>query len=145
MKKLKLSALFSSILLLGAPLSAAPMAHGDHSPKHGGQFFMAPDGVHHLEGVLVSGKELRIYIYDAHTHPASAAPFIKKARAVVQRVGADGRETGEPVSLKFVAGPDNAYLGAQLPRRLKVPLYFTVWLTFPKHPTEELFNFTFVK
>ena len=30
------------------------LAHLDHSPRHAGTFFMAPDGVHHLEGHLLS-------------------------------------------------------------------------------------------
>jgi hypothetical protein len=49
--------------------SLVALPHGDHSPKHGGIFFMAPNRWHHLEGALVSNGTFRLYLYDNFTRP----------------------------------------------------------------------------
>lgn len=61
----------------GTPMSvrSIAMAHGDHNPKHGGMLFMAPDGFHHIEGVLDEDGTFRLYLYDDFTEPIDAAPF----------------------------------------------------------------------
>src|ERR1700733_3997865 len=43
--------------------AAMRLPHQNHRPQHGGQFFMAEDNIHHLEGVLIAGGTLRIYLY----------------------------------------------------------------------------------
>lgn len=120
-------------------------SHVDHNPKHGGQFFMAPNKFHHLEGVMASATEFRVYFYNNYTKPISAVPFKEGSKMEVQPVGPDGRETGTPLQLAVTADPPGAFLSAAIPSEMKLPLYFTTWLMFPNQKDPDLFNFSFDK
>lgn len=67
--------------------SARP--HGNHNPQHGGEFFMAPDNWHHLEGTYPSAGVFQLYLYDDYTKPLP----VTKVREIAGHVTtADGRD-----------------------------------------------------
>ena len=100
-------------------------AHSDHRPRHGGVFFMASNGFHHLEGTL-AGTEFRVYIYDNFTRPMDARQF--EARV--------GKRLMEP-------GPNGDCLTVQLDELTTVPPEVTAFVRFTRDGREERFDFIF--
>jgi hypothetical protein len=120
---------------------AGATAHADHNPKHGGIFFMAPDNWHHLEGTLVSQRELRIYLYDNFTRPLGAIGYSGELK--VQPVNDQDEEVGQPVTVPIKPADNNPYLIAELPESAKLPFQSEARLQFPKAKDRYLFNFDF--
>lgn len=105
--------------------AAAGVPHADHAARHGGVFFMAPDGFHHLEGTL-QGNEFRLYFYDNLTRPADARKFLA-------RVGAR----------PLVPDARGEYLKLTLNQALVNPVKVTATVRFRPDGAEQIFDFTF--
>lgn len=99
------------------------LAHADHSPRHGGVFFMAPNGIHHLEGTLRE-DEFRLYLYDHFTQPIDARPY--QARVGNRRL--EAAPNGEYLRLQLDSGPG--------------PIEVTAFVRFASG-REERFDFVF--
>ncbi len=117
-------------------------AHADHSPKHGGVFFMAPNKWHHLEGVVPSASELRIYLDNNFTKPISAKAYVEGTYADVVGLNQQKEAMGDPVRLTFRLAPDGSYLTTSIPKEVRFPLSVTAWIKFDR-TRADLFNFTF--
>lgn len=109
--------------------------HGDHNPRHDGILFMAPDGLHHLEGVLEDGA-FRLYFYDSFTRPIDPASF--EARLVP--ADDNGAPLGEPVPL--AAAPES--LETDVAAHSGERAAFTAFVRFPEREGEDRFDFIFL-
>lgn len=115
-------------------------AHRDHTPKHGGIFFMSLDNVHHLEGVLLPPDRFCVYLYDAYTHPLRLAQ-LQEASGMVQWGESD---TAPQTPLGVVAAGE--FLETTLGHDVKFPVRLTLLLRLPGSPAGpklELFTFPF--
>lgn len=117
--------------------------HGNHSPRHGGQFFMAPDNWHHLEGTYPRARLFRLYVYDDYGRPL---PF-ERLRQLQARVVT--RETYDPATRRtteLVAFPlrpsRNGYLEARVDAAA-FPVEMTAKVRFTSDAPEYRFDFTF--
>ena len=110
--------------------------HGDHNPRHGGQFFMADDQWHHLEGTYPRGGPLRIFFYDDYTRPMAAKGF----SANIVFVDNDDKEVGAPVPLK----PGRAMNALEVPiKGGTLPLKVKLRAQFEPKDKVRTFDFTF--
>jgi hypothetical protein len=118
--------------------------HGDHNPRHGGQFFMAPDNWHHVEGTYPSDRIFRLYVYDDYARPLPLA----RLRAITGRVVTSERfdpvtrTTRELRSFPLRAARNGAYLEATLDT-VPLPSDLTAKVKFAGDAGEHRFDFTF--
>jgi hypothetical protein len=119
-------------------------AHGNHNPQHGGQFFMAPDNWHHLEGVHPSARVFRLYVYDDYGRPLAAAKVKDIQARVVTKETYDPatRKTTELTAFPLKAVRNRPYLEARIDRST-LPAEMTAKVKFAGDQPEHRFDFTF--
>jgi hypothetical protein len=112
--------------------------HGDHNPRHGGQFFMADDSWHHLEGTLMRPNIFRVYFYNDMTQPLAVTGF----SASVAKSDAKGNAAAESISLKPRQTKDRNILEVPM-RGTTLPAIFTMRVKFKPDDKERVFDFVF--
>ena len=119
-------------------------AHGDHNPKHGGLFFMAPDNWHHLEGAYPAAGRFRAYIYDDFSKPLSIAEARKVRGRVVTKEAFDAKTgtTRELASTPLVLAKNGAFFEARIDQPA-LPLKLTAKIAFKPGDKESRFDFAF--
>jgi hypothetical protein len=97
----------------------------DHHPEHlGGQFFMASNGYHHLEGTMPVRGEFRLYFYDDAKEPIDARNF--SGSVAVLSLPQDKDTPGSfPLAVR---DPGDSFLVASVPSELPIALSVTVLL-----------------
>ncbi len=118
----------------GTPMKAVYKLrpHGNHNPQHGGQFFMAPDNWHHLEGTYPRAGTFRMYLYDDYTRPLARA----KAKEVQGHVIVKGQTY--PLTL----APNGRYLEAKL-EGVNLPAAVEANVKFAPDGKANVFDFNF--
>jgi hypothetical protein len=115
-------------------------AHGDHNPRHGGQFFMAEDKWHHLEGTYPSAGLVRMFFYDNFTKPLTPKAFT--GSVIVEE---NGKEAG---SFPLTPSRDGQTLeakvtGAPATVSPQAPLKIAAKVKFDAKTPEQRFDFAF--
>jgi heavy metal-binding protein len=118
--------------------------HGNHNPQHGGQFFMAGDNWHHVEGAYPRPGVFRLYVYDDYARPLSAADLNKVTARVVtsERFDARTRTTTDITAFPLRPSRDRAYLEARL-TGVTLPAEMTAKIRLKPDAPEYRFDFTF--
>src|SRR4051812_33398981 len=112
--------------------------HGDHNPKHGGQFFMAPDAWHHLEGTYPSAGLFRMFFYNDYSKPLKPTGF----SATISLLDANDKDTGVTIPLK--PGRISNTMEAAIPKtNAALPLRVLARVKFAPTSEPSAFNFTF--
>jgi hypothetical protein len=120
-----------------------PRPHGNHNPQHGGQFFMAPDNWHHLEGTYPRAGVFRLYLYDDYTKPLARDQVRKVSGVVVlQTVDPATGATKDGVTIPLIAIGSAHYLEAKL-GTVQFPAQMAAKLKFQPAAPEHRFDFTF--
>ena len=129
----------------GSPMQTKYVArpHGDHNPKHGGQFFMAPDNRHHLEGAFPHAGIFRLYLYDDYTKPLPRDQMHRAtAKVVTQQVDRKAHVTTLPQSFTLVPVRNGRYLEAKI-GNTALPAALQAKVKFQADAPEHVFDFSF--
>jgi hypothetical protein len=120
-----------------------PRPHGNHNPQHGGQFFMAADNWHHLEGAYPQAGVVRIYLYDDYTKPLPDDQVkLVRGRIVTKESLDPVTHIRKEVAFPLVLSRDRRYLEARVDTR-RLPAPMAAKITFKPEGPENRFDFTF--
>jgi len=112
-------------------------AHGDHNPVHGGQFFMAEDAWHHVEGTYPSAGLFRVFFYDNFKKPLAGKNF----NGSLDVLDKSGKELA---TIPLTPSRDGNTLEAKIPPQLAtLPLKAAATIKYDPKAKDQRFDFTF--
>ncbi|MEE2791625.1 MAG: hypothetical protein VX453_08345 [Acidobacteriota bacterium] len=132
---------YGAFMLTCGVVDAAAGAHMDHTPRHGGTVFMAPDSFHHIEGTYPEPGVFRLYASDNYREPVDVSSWTGRA---VTEEGYDETtdEFTEIAAYDLIASPDGAFLEALIPN-FDVPAEVAAKVIFEEDFPFERFDFIF--
>lgn len=114
-------------------------AHGDHNPRHGGQFFMAADAWHHVEGTYPQNGLFKAFFYDNFTKP-----FAVRGKGITGVLAVRDAKDTEIATVPLTIGRDGTTMEAKLPpAATALPLRVTLKMKFSAKTPEQPFDFQF--
>jgi len=119
-----------------------PRPHGNHNPQHGGQFFMAPDNWHHLEGTFPQPRLVRIYLYDDYTKPLPRDQMKSVQGRIITTSGRG--PAARDVSFPLVQSRNGQYLEAKVDSRA-LPASIVAKIKLKADAPEYHFDFSFTE
>jgi len=132
---------YGSTMLTCGVIDAAPGAHMDHSPRHDGTVFMAPDSFHHIEGTYPEPGVFRLYATNNFREPVDVTLWM--GRTVLEEEYDEATdEFREVVSFALLPALDGSYLEAEV-GELEFPTDITVKLKVMEDFPEDRFDFIF--
>src|SRR5215510_3091371 len=114
-------------------------AHGDHNPVHGGQFFMAEDNWHHVEGTYPSTGLFRAFFYDNFKKPIAGKDFSGSLIVL-------DKANKEAATIPLTPSRDGKTLEARIPQQLTtLPVKAAATIKYDPKMREQRFDFAFDK
>ena len=134
---------YGAVMLTCGVVDAAAGAHMDHTPRHGGNVFMAPDGFHHIEGIYPEPGVFRVYATDNYREPVDVSTWA--GRAVTEEEYDEKTDEFIEVSgFDLVPSPTGAYLEALISDE-SVPAEVSARVVFQEDFPAETFDFIFAE
>ena len=132
---------YGSEMLTCGVVDAAPGAHMDHTPRHGGRVFMAPDSFHHIEGAYPETGTFRLYATDNYRDPVDVRLWMGRA-VLSEEYDPETDEFEELLSFPLLPSPDGSYLEAEV-GDLPVPADIIAKIQIVEDFPEDRFDFIF--
>ena len=132
---------YGAVMLTCGVVDAAAGAHMDHTPRHGGTVFMAPDSFHHLEGTYPEPGVFRVYASNNYREPVDVSTW--SGRAVTEEEYDETTdEFIEVAAFDLIPSPGGEYLEARIPVG-GLPAEVTAKVIFQADFPAERFDFIF--
>ena len=109
-------------------------AHMVHKPQQGGAFFMAPDKIHHLEGLYSDKCGFQLLFYNAFIKPIHVDRFQAFIKAIPN-------QEDEPEIIRFLSpSEDRTVLKTAIGDEIRKPFLIELLVKFPESDEPVLFS-----